>query len=99
MAGKIRVSTRELRNRANELENLNEKFHQEVMKLRQDETNLNSSYEGDAQKKFHEQFTLDVEKFDKFYTMIQQYIVQLRSDADQYDRTENINVDIASRRK
>lgn len=99
MATKIRVTTRELRSRAEELESLNENFHQEVSKLREDETLLSTSYEGDSQKKFHEQFTMDMEKFDTFYNVIRQYITQLRQDADAYDRTEAANVEIASRRK
>ena len=99
MASKMVVNTQNLRSRATEMENFNTRFHQEVMRLREDETLLCSSYEGDAQRKFHEQFTLDMEKFDRFYSVIQQYIAQLRQDADNYDRTEAANLEIATRRR
>lgn len=99
MASKIRVTTQELRNKANELESLNTAFRSDVMGLRDDEMQLAQSYEGDAQKQFHIQFTNDMEKFDRFYQTIQQFIQQLRADADNYDKTEAMNVSIAATRK
>lgn len=99
MATKIRVSTQELRSKAQELESLNEAFRTEVIGLRDDETLLASSYEGDSQKKFHIQFAGDMEKFDRFYNTIRQFIEQLRQDADTYDRAEAANVEIATTRR
>lgn len=99
MATKIRVSTQILRSRANELEQMNNKFHQEVENLRNDENVLSTSYAGMAQKEFHKQFTMDAEKFDKFFNGIQRYIEQIRQDADDYDRVESINREIAVTRK
>lgn len=96
MAATIRVSTRELRNRANKLEEYNEKFYTQVTGLKEDESVLTQTFEGDSQKQFHIAFTNNAEKFDQFHAVIQKYIQQLREDADAYDRTEAENVSIAS---
>ena len=99
MATKIRVTTAELRKRANDLEALNESFKREVQGLRDDENQLSVSYEGEAQRKFHQAFMTDASKFDSFYELIRRFIQQLRTDADTYDRVERENLNIASTRK
>lgn len=99
MASKFRVTPKTLRSKADELETLNNRFKAEVSKLRDDNASLGSKWEGDARNKFNEQFLLDAEKFDKFYEGIQNYIRQLRANADEYDKVENTNTSIASVRK
>ena len=99
MASKIRVSSQELRRRAEELESLNAAFSKEVGDLRDDETLLGQSYKGDAQAQFHIQFTNDAGKFDQFAQVITRFVQQLREDADAYDRAEAANVSIAMTRK
>lgn len=99
MASKIRVSTQELRRKAEELESLNATFSKEVGNLREDETLLGQSYKGDAQAQFHIQFTNDAVKFDQFAQVIARFVQQLREDADAYDRAEVANVSIAMTRK
>lgn len=99
MASKFRVTPRELRNRANELETLNNRFMTEVGQLKDDNTVLGSKWEGDARNKFNEQFLMDVNKFEQFSKGIMGFIRQLRADADNYDKTENTNTSIANVRK
>ncbi len=92
----IRVSTQELRNTANELEQCNEVFRTQAAGLRDDENLLSQSYEGDSQKQFHTAFMANAEKFDQFHMTVQNFIRQLREDADAYDRMEAENAAIAS---
>lgn len=95
MASRLRVTSQELRKRADELENLNTTFLAQVSGLKEDETKLAGSYQGDAQKQFHIRFVNDMEKFQAFSNAIRRYIEQLRADADSYDAAESRNVAIA----
>ncbi len=95
MASRLRVTSQELRKRANELENLNTAFLAQVSGLKEDEARLSGSYQGDAQKQFHIRFVKDVENFQAFSNAIRRYIEQLRADADSYDAAERRNVAIA----
>lgn len=99
MAQKFRVTPKAMRDAANELETLNNKFKTEVGNLRADNQTLGRQWEGDARTKFNEEFSKDTEKFDKFHEGIQKFIQQLRKNADEYDKVENKNRDIAAVRK
>lgn len=99
MASTIRISnTADIRSKAGELETLNEAFRSEVTNLREDESTLRTSFEGESSNAFHTQFTGDMDKFDAFYRAIQQFIQQLRTAADKYDKAEADGVAIASTR-
>lgn len=97
--GRFKVTPKQMRNVANELETLNNRFKSEVEKLRSDNETLGRQWEGDARKKFNEEFLKDADKFNKFYEGIQKFIQQLRHNADEYDKVENTNVSIAAVRK
>ncbi len=96
---KIRVTPQTLRSRANELETMNNKFKNEVTKLRTLNTTLGQQWKGDARTAFDREFQKDATKFDEFYKGIQEFIRVLRENADEYDRVENTNTSIASVRK
>ena len=97
--GRFKVTPKQMRNVANELETLNNRFKSEVDKLRSDNETLGRQWEGDARNKFNEEFLKDADKFNKFYEGIQKFIQQLRHNADEYDKVENTNVSIAAVRK
>lgn len=99
MASTLMVTTSELRKRADELESLNEAFLGKVNGLKDDETLLGQSYVGEAQKQFHAQFMNDAEKFQQFYNVIRQFVQQLRTDAETYDRAEAANVSVVASRR
>lgn len=99
MATIIRVTTSELRRRAEELRNLNERFNKEVDALNDRERQLMTMFEGDASKAFNQQFQIDKGKFFTFYNGINQYIQRLLDAAEAYDRAEAQNVSIANTRK
>ncbi len=99
MASTIRVTTKVLRQKAEELRGLNEKFKTEVAGLNDSEGRLATMWEGEAQKAFHQQFAIDSEKFQVFYTGINQYVERLIATADAYDKAEAENVSTAQTRK
>lgn len=99
MASTLRVTTSELRKKAQELRELNSKFHNEVAGLNDREATLCTMWEGEAKDAFNNQFQIDREKFEVFYKGIEQYVERLNADADQYDKTEAENVSTAQTRK
>ena len=93
---KIRVTPQTLRSRANELETLNNKFINEVTKLKGYNSTLGNQWKGDARNAFDKEFQKDATKFDEFHRGIQEFIRVLRQNADEYDKVENTNTSIAS---
>lgn len=96
---RFRVTPSVLRAKASDLETLTNRFNNEVNKLRETETALVSKWEGPARDKFNEEFLKDAEAFDMFRNGVNTFVQQLRTDADEYDKTENINTSIAATRK
>ena len=96
---KIRVAPQTLRQRADELETLNNKFKNEVEKLRTLNGTLGQQWRGDARTAFDREFQKDVQKFEQFIKGIMDFIRVLRQNADEYDRVENTNTSIARVRK
>lgn len=99
MASTIRVTPTTLRNTANELRTLNERFKNEVAAMNDSEGRLAGMWAGDARDAFHNQFQIDKEKFDTFYAGINQYVERLIATADAYDKAEAENVATAQSRK
>ena len=54
---------------------------------------------GEAQKAFRKAFNDDREKMNRFADNIDKYVQALRTDADEYERAENQNTNIATQRK
>ena len=93
---KIRVTSQTLRSRANELETLNNKFKNEVTKLKGYNSTLGNQWNGDARNAFDKEVQKDATKFDERHRGIQEFIRVLRQNADEYDKVENTNTSIAS---
>lgn len=84
----IKVTSSELRAKADELEQYNSKFKSEVEKMTGYEQDLRSMWEGDAQKAFSQAFMTDKGKMDAFSNNIALYIAALRADSVKYDQAE-----------
>lgn len=95
----IRVTPSELRNKADELERLNNQFKQEVTSMVGYEQELSGMWEGEAQKAFRKAFNDDKQKMDLFSQNIEKYVQALRADAQKYEETEQKNIGIATARK
>lgn len=95
----IKVTPRELRTKADELERLNRSFRSEVEKMVGYENQLAGMWEGEAQKAFRKAFNDDKIKMERFAINIDKYVLALREDAQKYEEAENRNTGIATQRK
>lgn len=95
----IKVTPRELRSKADTLEELNRKFRDEVQKMTSYEAELAGMWEGESQKAFRKAFNDDKLKMERFALNIDKYIMALREDAQKYEEAENRATAIASERK
>lgn len=95
----IKVTPRELRTKADELERLNRQFRQEVEKMVGYEAELAGMWEGESQKAFRKAFNDDRVKMDRFALNIDKYVLALREDAQKYEEAEQKATNIATTRK
>jgi len=91
----LRVSSSELRRRAEELRNFNTNLRTEIKNMEGREARLSGMWEGDARNEFHNQFNTNKSMFQNFCTLIDKYVVALEDAATEYDRREADNVQIA----
>ncbi|MCI6896762.1 MAG: WXG100 family type VII secretion target [Gemmiger formicilis] len=94
----IRVTAAELRNGAQELRDLNQRFKSSVSELETTEGALNTMWEGDARNAFHQAFTSDKTQMNNFYNAIEVYAQRLEAAAAKYEQAEAQNVEIANTR-
>lgn len=94
----IKVTSAEVRRKAEELRSLNSQFQSKVDQLVSDEDSLNKMWEGDANIAFHTAFNNDKGQWDAFHSLIEQYAVALDNIATEYDNKEAMNQNIASTR-
>ena len=95
----FRVSSSELRQKADQLEQMNAQFKAAVESLANQEQSLATMWEGEAQKAFRNAFNNDRQQFENFYAGIAKYIQALRDAADQYDQAEAKNLNTAKTRR
>ena len=95
----FRVSSGELRQKAQQLEQMNAQFKTAVESLANQEQNLATMWEGEAQKAFRTAFNNDRQQFMNFYNGIVKYIEALRAAATQYDQAEAKNLSTAQTRR
>ena len=98
MANSIQVTTSTLRSKSSELSSLNTRFKSQVTNLRTQERALNSMWEGESRKAFHNAFEKDAAQMDKFYELIRKYITSLNDIAKEYERAEKVNLSTATTR-
>lgn len=95
MANKILVSTSALRNKADELQQMNQQLTKALEELSNQEQTLASQWEGDAQQAFRTSFQQDMQKFQEFVKGISAYATVLNTIAKEYDNAEDRNVQMA----
>ena len=91
----IIVTSSTLRNKAEELNSMNEQFKTAVNSLIDEENALRGQFEGEASDAFHAAFSKDAVQMQNFYNAIAQY-VQI---AEGYEKAEQANVATATERK
>ena len=95
----FRVSSTVLRQKAQELEQMNKQFDAAVKALGSQEAALATMWEGEAQKAFRKAFNDDKLKMERFALNIDKYVMALREDAQKYEEAENKATNIATERK
>ena len=94
----IKVTSSELKSKADMLQQYVTKFRAEVDKMVGYEKDLAGMWEGEAQAAFRNAFNNDKAKMDQFALNIDRYILALRTDAAKYEEAENKATQIASSR-
>lgn len=93
------VISTQLRQKAEELRQLNSSFNAAVESLVSSENALTQMWEGEAHDAFHTEFEKDHEQFNVFHEGIEQYIQALLDAAQKYEEAESKNLSIAQTRK
>jgi WXG100 family type VII secretion target len=86
-----------LRIKAEELQQLNEKFRSEINSLIDDESALRGQYQGASSDAFHNSFSQNVSQMENFYNEIAQYILKLLQIAENYEKAEQENIAIVGK--
>ena len=87
-----------LRERADELERLNEQLLAEIGTLNDQEAALASMWEGPAKEAFRQAYHNDSVQMKNFYNAVRVYIQVLLILIDYYARTESMNCELAHNR-
>ena len=95
----FRTNTGELKSKAAELANLNQKFKTMRQGLETIEAALNGMWEGEARTAFHTAFSKDMIQMNNFATLIEKFVQSLNQIAQKYDTAEMANTNIATTRK
>ena len=94
----IKVTSNELRTKAEELRQLNNQFKKEVEDMTGTENKLMGMWDGETKDAFHTAYTSDVAQMDEFYNTIEKYCQALENNAEEYDSAEQRNLGTASSR-
>lgn len=94
----IKVTSSEMRAKAEELRSLNAQFKTAITDLENLEGNLATMWEGSAQAAFRSAFNSDKIQMSNFYNAIEVYAQRLDEAANSYARAESTNVEIANTR-
>lgn len=92
------VTSRELRNKAENLRGLNGQFRAKCNELDSQEQELCSMWEGQAKETFHHAFARDKEQMLLFEKLIERYVEVMLEIAARYEEAEARNAEIASSR-
>lgn len=95
----IKVTSKELRDKALELRQLNTKFRGEVDKMIGYRNQLDSMWDGDARLAFDKAFDTDRGKWDTFAKNIDDYAQKMEEMAKAYEDAEAKATEVATTRK
>jgi len=92
------VSSRALRENAQELQELLVRFRSQKEELSAEEQVLMGMWEGDAHQTFHQAFIRDSGQIDAFAELVNNYIKVMETIAERYDLAESRNLNLATTR-
>lgn len=94
----IKVTATTLRQRAQELTQLNNSLNNQISRLESAESSVCSMWEGEAKNEFHKAFTHDKAAMVQFKQAIDKYVQALLQIAQKYEQAERTNSQTASNR-
>lgn len=94
----FQVTATELASKASNLRDMNTRFQSLVDSLSDQEANLATMWEGQAQAAFRTSFNNDRDQMTAFHTLIEKYCTTLEEIAKKYQEVENQNTETASNR-
>lgn len=94
----LMISTNAVREKINQLTQLNSEFVNLVNEMSEQVSGLCDMWEGDARDAFLKNYGTSSQQFDAFSKGIQQYCQALAAMAEEHDRNEAANADIAASR-
>ncbi|SFB82396.1 WXG100 family type VII secretion target [Butyrivibrio sp. YAB3001] len=89
-------SSNDIQEVINNLRRLNTEFRNKANDINTEQTNLTTKWRGDASTSFQENFRKEYPNFESFATTIDEYVEGLTQILDEYNRTEDMNKQIAS---
>ena len=92
------VNYEELNKKADQLNEMNDRFKTMISGLQEKEASLNSMWEGEARDQFHNAFMSDVNQMNVFHDTVVKYVAALRKIAQMYKQQEMANLNIARTR-
>lgn len=94
----LMISTNAVKEKVNQLTQLNSEFVSMVNDMSDQVTSLCNMWEGDARDVFLKNYGTSTQQFKAFSQGIQQYCQALAAMAEEHDRNEAANADIAASR-
>lgn len=94
----FQVTSSELKQKAEELSNLNQRFMNEVEGLVNSQASLKSSWEGEANEAFNSEFLRNKVQLDNFKSAVAQYVDALMVISAKYEEAEARNLSLAGTR-
>lgn len=94
----IKVTSRELHTKSEQLAKLNQQFHKAVEEMTSYEQKLMGMWDGEAKEQFHKAYTSDAKQMEEFFRTIEKYCQTLKQDAVEYEKAEKRNLQTASKR-
>lgn len=95
----IQVTAAQIRIQAQQLGDLNQKYHIQVAHLDDEELSLKNMWEGEANRTFHKSFVDDTKQMDQFYQATIQYVTALEVIARKYEEAERRNTETAAKKR
>lgn len=96
--GCFEVTSSEVRNKANSLQELNSQFRNKATELENQESSLCSMWDGVAKNAFHQAFMHDKGQMDAFNQLIDRYVQALLEIAAKYEEAEMRALEMAEAR-
>lgn len=94
----IKVSSGELKSKANELRQLNGQFKKTVEDMTATEQQLVGMWDGESKEAFHNAYNSDRSQMEVFYQTIEKYCQALENNAANYEHAESVALNTASTR-